>query len=404
MIDWVIDQQGNVASEAARQTAKADQGLLIYFGPDITDPAVIRRVISFQRCGFEVTSFSFRRIAHNQTFRPSWFNVSLGTIKDRAYLRRIGYLFRALGFVYRHRDNFASARVIYARNLDLLFLAIVGRWFGHMSPPIVYEVLDVAAALNMKSTRGRILRTLERIAFNHIQIIVTSSPAFVSEYFQSRQGYTGTSFVLENKVEQKSKLPPRHVVFANSKRESFGQPWTIGWFGTLGCRESLKILLSLAEVVGDKLVVYIRGYPRMIGIDEFSMAVSNLPNVVFDGEYKNPDHLAEMYARIDFTWCFDFRDPEFNSKWALPNRLYEGGYFGVPALAAQCAQTGAKVDELGMGWTFKAPYVDSIAKFLRTLTTDQYDVKRKRIRDLPTKQFYDPDNVKQIFRSLGMTV
>ena len=53
------------------------------------------------------------------------------------------------------------------------------------------------------------------------------------------------------------------------------------------------------------------------------------PGVSFGGAYQQ-DELAAMYAGVHFMWSVDHADKELNSKWLLPNRLYEGNYFDTP--------------------------------------------------------------------------
>ena len=61
--------------------------------------------------------------------------------------------------------------------------------------------------------------------------------------------------------------------------------------------------------------------------------------------------------------------------WLLPNRLYEGGYFGVPHLAEAGSETGNYVERLGIGWTFPANS-EAIIAFLSTVLEHYVPVKR----------------------------
>src|SRR3546814_11201269 len=81
--------------------------------------------------------------------------------------------------------------------------------------------------------------------------------------------------------------------------------------------------------------------------------------MIYGGEYRNPDDLPEIYGRVHLTWAFDFLDEGSNSDWLLPNRLYEGGYFGSVALVSSHTETGKKVRELGLGYTFEPQEMES---------------------------------------------
>jgi succinoglycan biosynthesis protein ExoL len=111
--------------------------------------------------------------------------------------------------------------------------------------------------------------------------------------------------------------------------------------------------------------------------------------MIYAGEYRNPDDLAEMYARVHLTWAFDFLDEGSNSKWLLPNRIYEGGYFGAVALTSSDTQTGEKVRELGLGYTFEAPEVENLIAFLRWYSMYEHLARQAHILSLPRQEFCD---------------
>src|SRR3546814_9276216 len=102
--------------------------------------------------------------------------------------------------------------------------------------------------------------------------------------------------------------------------------------------------------------------------------------MIYGGEYRNPDDLPEIYGRVHLTWAFDFLDEGSNSDWLLPNRLYEGGYFGSVALASSHTETGKKVRELGLGYTFEPPELDSLVAFLRGYSMAEHLARRDRIQ------------------------
>src|SRR3546814_1169595 len=88
------------------------------------------------------------------------------------------------------------------------------------------------------------------------------------------------------------------------------------------------MLCRIAEALPDSVEIYLRGVPTETGLAAFQQAIAGHPNMIYGGEYRNPDDLPEIYGRVHLTWAFDFLDEGSNSDWLLPNRLYEGGYFG----------------------------------------------------------------------------
>jgi succinoglycan biosynthesis protein ExoL len=86
---------------------------------------------------------------------------------------------------------------------------------------------------------------------------------------------------------------------------------------------------------------------------------------------------------VHFVWAIDLEHIEGNSRWLMPCRFYEAGYFGVPCLAAEDFEIGRTVEELQCGWTFGSPYEPALVEFLSTVTCQQYASKRQRLLELP---------------------
>ena len=214
-----------------------------------------------------------------------------------------------------------------------------------------------------------------------------SSPGFDTHYFRSVQGYRGRVFLLENKISfaQAAAVQRPAMPLAGAAPEK----WVIGWFGTLRCPKSLAMLCEIAAALPDTVEIYLLDVPTETCLAYFEKAIAGHPNIIYGGEYRNPDDLAEIYGRVHLTWAFDFLDEGTNSQWLLPNRLYEGGYFGSVALASGGTQTGEKLRELGLGYTFDAPLVDHLVAFLRRYSMDEHLARRAHILSLPPQAFCD---------------
>ena len=364
---------------------------IAYLTYDCTDSSVIRRAAMFQSAGFLIKGIMFRRARVNVDYRPEWDNLDLGTLKDRAFARRIIHLLQAVIIIWRSRAFLSEVSGIYARNLDLALLALFVRAVLPRRPPIIYEVLDVHRLLVGRGLPSRALRVVERIVLSHSSLLVVSSPAFVSEYFRALQRYCGPHQLLENKLvpAQVAKLRPALVQMPVGSRNGRPGPWVLGWFGALRCEVSLGILTELARRLPESFVLYLRGYPTDLEWKSFADEIRGVANVVYDGRYRYPDDLPEIYSRVHFNWCFDFADPVANSKWLLPNRIYEGGYFNCPALAARNTATGCKVDSLGLGASFEQPFLEELVDFFQTMTAERYQSIHDKLSALPRTEFCD---------------
>jgi succinoglycan biosynthesis protein ExoL len=384
---------------------------VIYFGLDCTDVNVVKRIRAFKEQSFETIGITFRRSRYNTDFVPEWDNIDLGTTEDARYFRRILSMLRAVWRIFRARDKLNNATFYYARNLDMAILAFLARDLSRQKTPVVYEVLDVLPPFVENSIKGKLIRFIERWILKQCHLLVTSSPGFIENYFEPIQKYRGNWFLLENRQYPLLKLPdeePQPEPPPSDSVGTQGDRWTIGYFGAVRCVKSWEIIKFIAQELPEKVKIYIRGIPiylyldgafRKIPADEFQKMVEDFPNIRYGGPYQHPDDLADMYSQVDFTWCFDF-SMEHNSNWCLPNRLYEGGYFEVPALAAKGFQVGKYIEELSIGWTFDAPYGKNMVQFFDQLTPEEYLRIKERYREIPKSQFVG----EEVFQNMCDTI
>jgi len=376
---------------------RAGAPVVAYFGQDCTDNAVIRRVAAFRQAGMAVRGFTFRRHKFNRNFQPDWDNLALGETRDRDYRGRLTSLVRAAVLLWVERQRLSGVGIVYARNIDMALLALWARLVSGCKAPLVYEVLDVQRAFLGVGWGAKVLRWVERRILARSRLLVVSSPAFVREYFAPMQGFRGDWFLLENKVLA-AQLPA--VTVSPRRPAAWTGRWVIGWFGTLRCVESLRILAAIAEALPDQVVISLRGFPTETGLGPFLDVVERHPNMVYEGEFFSPRDLPSIYGVVDFAWGFDFLDSGSNSDWLLPNRLYDAGAFGVPLLALAGTQTGRVVEELGMGKTFSQPVAEAVISFLQGWTPALQAELRQRLQALPRSRFVEEDDTKRLVRTV----
>jgi succinoglycan biosynthesis protein ExoL len=217
-------------------------------------------------------------------------------------------------------------------------------------------------------------------------LLVVSSPAFLENYFQPRHGGRFRAFLAENRLPPGFAYGPRPD--AEPARQEAAR-LAIGWFGVLRCQRSLSLLLALADS-NPSVRIVMRGYPSLSDIPDFVAQVGRRPNVELGGRYRWPDDLAAIYDSVDLVWAGDFHDPGANSRWLLPNRLYEGGYYGAPPLAPQESQTGRWIDAHGFGFTLAEPLEQTLLAFVAALQRDSIVAARAAMLRAPTETFVQP--------------
>jgi succinoglycan biosynthesis protein ExoL len=348
-----------------------------------------------------VLGFTFHRERDKKDVPPTWENIHLGTTYNRRYLQRLWTFAKCIGVLWSHRARLGGCGVIYVVNTDNAVLALLGRFFSGREIPLVLELADIQPVMTGSGIVSKLLRAVERAVLKLSAMLVTTSPGFVREYFLPVQGYAGEIFLLENKVYPSGRLP----VPASPEQgpASGGEPWVVGCFGALRCRRSLELMHGLATRLGDRVRFVLRGYPAGTIADEFDALLGDLPNLRFGGSYFYPDELAEMYAETDFNWAFDMSDPNGNSAWLLPNRIYEGGFFGVPVLGAKETETGRWIERQELGWTFAEPLEENLARFFESLERAEWEQVKHRCASHPRGEFTgESDYAALVERMAGM--
>lgn len=317
---------------------------VLYLVHDLSDPAVRRRVLMLTAGGATVTLAGFRRGENRLADIEGITPLELGATADARFAQRLLAVARAASKLPCLLAGLARPDVLLARNLEMLALANrASRHFGGL--PIAYECLDVHRLLLDKGLAGTALRAAERHFGRNVRLLVTSSPAFVENYFKPLSGIRAPVHLLENQVLEldggETALQPRV--------RPAGAPWRIGWFGAIRCRKSLDLLAAFTRRMEGRFEVVLRGRPVRGEFDDFDGLVAREPFLRFEGPYRNPEDLSAIYADVDFAWAIDFFEEGQNSLWLLPNRLYEGCRHGALPIVLEGTETARLATQHGVG-------------------------------------------------------
>lgn len=377
-----LDDRRLAAAGASRMCRKT----IAFFSQDISDVSTIKRVQQFLSRGFTVTVLGFRRDRYNADFKPEWPHVLLGYTQDRRYVRRMLAILGAIPKLWAERANLACASVFYARNLDQLFLALIARALTNRSATIVYEVLDIQPIQAGPSTVSALVRLAERLCLRSVRYLVLSSAGFYRHFYAPVQRYEGAWVLLENKLPEPIGAAPRNDVPAALPR-TVGDRWVVGYFGLIRGQATVDLIVRVAQRLSDRVQFHFRGAFTTVDEARFREALETLPNVSFGGRFSNPTDLPDLYGGVDFAWGIDLENTDNNSRWLLPCRLYEAGYFAVPCLAARGFELGNRVERQGIGWAFDAPFEDALVEFFEALTPVAYQEKRRALQAMPDSAF-----------------
>jgi succinoglycan biosynthesis protein ExoL len=351
---------------------------VLYLVFNLADPAVRRRVLMLKAGGAEVTLAGFRRTpeapAEIEGIRP----IDLGQSHDGKFAQRVLAVLRATALLGAALRGVSRPDVIVARNLEMLALARRAKGIlGAADVPVVYESLDIHRLLLREDGIGTAMRRLERYLARDVALLITSSPAFVRDYFAARGQANAPVELIENKYFE----PQAAVMGSGSGAPAAldAPPWRIGWFGALRCRRSLAILSEFSRRSEGRFEVALRGQPALGEFEDFHGSVAAEPYLSFGGPYRNPEDMAAIYGQVHFSWVIDFFEEGLNSKWLLPNRLYEGCRFGAVPIAVRDTETARFLQERGLGIVLPEPSAEALAEAIGAMDTERFRALRDRV-------------------------
>jgi hypothetical protein len=334
----------------------------------------------------EVKIAGFTRVAVPPTQIEGCEAVSLGLTRDGHLLERVGSVAMAALRLERLKDVLDGCQLVLARNLEMLLLASMARRRYAVHAALVFECLDIHRLLLRDAFPGRLLRAMESRLVKGVDLIMTSSPRFVSEYFKPRH-LTAPIRIIENKVL----LPDFGNVAPERSARRNGPPWKIGWFGMLRCRRSFDILAAVARQCGGDLEVVIAGRPSAREFPDFEGLVARSPHVTFTGPYRF-DELPALYDSVHFCWAVDYFEKGLNSSWLLPNRIYESAFFGAVPIAAEGVETARWLADKHIGLTLSGDPEAALRAIVTAMTAEYYQALSSALKRVPATELADTVN------------
>lgn len=346
---------------------------IAYFVHDLNDPAVRRRIQMFKAGNAEIFLAGFRR-GLPVTSIDGVPAHELAQTADGMFLKRIAATAWTALNGRRWAHGVEGVDLIVARNLEMLAVAQAVRG-GRTQIPVIYECLDIHRLMLSQGIVGRGLRWLEGALTRRSAALMTSSPAFVENYFEPTSKVKLPVELVENKVFLEQSLPS---IAARTSRGN-GKPWRIGWFGAIRCLKSFRILSAVSRRLEGALEVIIRGRPAYREFPDFDTMIANEPYMRFEGAYRNPEELHSIYGEVDFAWVIDFFEEGLNSEWLLPNRLYESGWTGTVPIALQRTAIGRSLAARGIGLCLEDDLETALVRSLRALDPEEFRLLQEAV-------------------------
>ncbi|RWD34786.1 glycosyl transferase family 1 [Mesorhizobium sp.] len=349
---------------------------VLYLVHDVSDPAVRRRIIMLEAGGAQVTLAGFRRtaspVADVEGLRP----IDLGATRDGRFAQRLAAVTKAAVSIGSKLGSMPRPDLIIARNLEMLALARRARSAFQATVPMVYECLDIHRLVLRDDFLGKAMRGAERYLARDVMLLVTSSPAFIANYFKPFGQIAAPVELLENKYFEPAAVALDDRMVAD---DPVAPPWRIGWFGALRCRRSLELLAEFSRRLDGRFEIILRGRPALSEFPDFHGFVEAEPWLSFGGPYRNPEDMATIYREVHFSWAIDFFEQGLNSEWLLPNRLYEGCRFGAVPISMANTETGRFLDRQGIGVLLPQATPEALEAALGDMDEHRFGKLRARV-------------------------
>lgn len=349
---------------------------VLYLVHDVSDPAVRRRIIMLKAGGAQVTLAGFRRIASPVADVEGLRPIDLGATRDGRFAQRLAAVTKAAVSIGSKLGSMPRPDLIIARNLEMLALARRARSAFQATVPIVYECLDIHRLVLRDDFLGKAMRGAERHLARDVMLLVTSSPAFIANYFKPFGQIAAPVELLENKYFEPAAVALDDRMVAD---DPVAPPWRIGWFGALRCRRSLELLAEFSRRLDGRFEIILRGRPALSEFPDFHGFVEAEPWLSFGGPYRNPEDMATIYREVHFSWAIDFFEQGLNSEWLLPNRLYEGCRFGAVPISMANTETGRFLDRQGIGVLLPQATPEALEAALGDMDEHRFGKLRARV-------------------------
>lgn len=349
---------------------------VLYLVHDVSDPAVRRRIIMLKAGGARVTLAGFRRTASPIADVEGLQPIDLGATRDGQFGQRLAAVATAMVSIGSKLATMSRPDLIVARNLEMLAVARRARSAFQATVPIVYECLDIHRLVLRDDYLGKAMRRAERYLGRDVKLLVTSSPAFIANYFKPFGQIAAPVELVENKYFETAPVSADDRLKAEN---SVAPPWRIGWFGALRCRRSLELLAEFSRRLDGRFEIILRGRPALSEFPDFHAFVESEPWISFRGPYRNPEDMAAIYQEVHFSWAIDFFEHGQNSEWLLPNRLYEGCRFGAVPISMGNTETGRFLNQQDIGVLLPQATPEALLAALGRMEEDRFRKLRANV-------------------------
>lgn len=300
-----------------------------------------KRIENLNKEGANIQILGFERNHYPGSFEN--FSVEIiGNVKHGKYFSRLPAYFKAF---FKVKKRIKNTDIIYCFNIETLLIGWLTKIISNKSAYLVYDVADIREILIYNSFASKGLRFLEKFLVKKTKVTVVTAPAYITGYFEGFLKLNKSKFfIIENKVDSESLESPDPVT---TKQIKFSNPITIGYFGVLRCKHSIRLLRELIDKGQGRYKLYLRGFfPDHLDLDQETLLKQK--NVYYGGTFDSPEELNDIYSKIDLSWTA-IHHYKPNIMWSRTNRFYQACYFNKPMIVQKGTYDADVAQKLEIG-------------------------------------------------------
>ena len=304
----------------------------------IPDPRINKRITIAKQVGEVSLIYWNRQVIDIWNLQHKDIN-NIEIIEKANYgypLKRLCATFKVFIKVYKYLKKI-KPQTIYVGNLDMLCMVVFYKRRSGSDINIIYEIADLPKLIGNGTRKvvGRILLAtmmrVEKICYQEIDTLVVTSEKFYDVYYKK--------FIEKGKLLFVPNMPNREF-FKNYKRKTEGD-FVIGFIGAVRYKKQMKMLITAAKETD--ISVFFAG-----SILEEEIGEECGDKIKFYGKYDYNTEIAKMYSMVDCVYAV-YDATLFNVRVALPNKLYESIYCGIPIIVAKNTYLSELVNKWGVG-------------------------------------------------------
>lgn len=348
---------------------------IVFLQASLSQPRELKRIRSFLDAGFDVEGYGFDRgfyninsIVDNENFFNLGFSKS-GT----NYIEKFIYAKKALQKVFL---KYRSENVIY---YTFSFNhAMICKFYGRKKT--IYEISDLVYGYFKVRLIHILFKEIDKWLIKSSFLAVMTSQGFYNYLFPFNH--------LTNVHIQPNRLDK---YFINVDRGNKPVNCEKIIFSYIGSFRYPNTVFRFARVIGEHYKNHeFHFYGDSEYTDDVKALAKKYTNVIYHGQFRNPNDLQEIYSRINIVVaCYDIKT--FNERVAEPNKLFEALFFKKPIIVSKNTYLATQVEKFGCGFEIDASKEDNIISFIDSLEITKINEVVNRIEHIPLTRIIDDD-------------